>query len=149
MLGGRRTSSRESKIRVVTPHVELILHKDSNKNMGVGDWSAGRHSGTAYSTRNLPCPRELGAPVLVRKDCAPGFIRLMTAIMPVWCTEAYMRKTATISLTLAALSPSSFAEYGGAWCAYYGSSSGGTSCGCHSWEQCMAAFSNNGTEVLA
>ncbi len=63
-----------------------------------------------------------------------------------------MRKTAIIPITLAALSLSGFAAHaqyvGGSWCAYYGSGSGGTNCGFHSFEQCQAAISGNGGKCL-
>ena len=69
------------------------------------------------------------------------------------CMEAYMRAIAIISIaTLATLSLSGSAvraEYeGGPWCAYYGSGSGGTNCGFHSFEQCQAAISGNGGKCL-
>jgi hypothetical protein len=54
--------------------------------------------------------------------------------------EAFMR---TIVLIVAALAlPSENARADGAWCSYY--AQGGTNCGFHSYEQCMANISGIG-----
>ena len=55
-----------------------------------------------------------------------------------------MRTISLVAIIFAALSLSTIGSFAAPWCADYGGRAGGTNCGFHSFQQCLATVSGIG-----